>query len=225
MNQRSRYLTAAAVLAVAAAAVGTRACGQEPTQPPPGVRLGLSYPRGTTPKVIVMPVDSTPGDSVRTIIQRDLDYSDRVTPLVLDDMTLMGMTPAPGQDYNYGLFANLGVAAIIQGRRTPSGIQVALYDVSAKRQRASREFRIGGVPPNRDATLLDSITVCDDDARKSEARFDISCPQDARGHHAPAAHHEGHSRQTICRSRFAAPRFGRSRVPQPQHHALGRRSP
>lgn len=159
MNPRSRYLTAAAVLAVAAAAVSTRACGQEPTQPAPGVRLGLSYPRGTTPKIIVMPVDSTPGDSVRTIIQRDLDYSDRVTPLVLDDMTLMGMTPAPGQDYNYGLFANLGVAAIVQGRRTPSGIQVALYDVSAKRQLTSREFRIGGVPPNRDATLLDSITV------------------------------------------------------------------
>jgi TolB protein len=159
MNPRSRYLTAAAVLAVAAAAVSTRACGQEPTQPAPGVRLGLSYPRGTTPKVIVMPVDSAGGDSVRTIIQRDLDYSDRVTPLVLDDMTLRGMTPAPGQDYNYDLFANLGVVAIIQGRRTPAGIQVALYDVSAKRQLASREFRIGGVPPNRDATLLDSITV------------------------------------------------------------------
>jgi TolB protein len=159
MNPRSRYLTAAAVLAVAAAAVSTRACGQEPTQPAPGVRLGLSYPRGTTPKVIVMPVDSAGGDSVRTIIQRDLDYSDRVTPLVLDDMTLRGMTPAPGQDYNYDLFANLGVVAIIQGRRTPAGIQVALYDVSAKRQLASREFRIGGVPPNRDATQLDSKTV------------------------------------------------------------------
>jgi TolB protein len=156
---KPRYLTAAAIVAVAAAVVSTRACGQEPTQPPPGVRLGLSYPGGTTPKIIVMPVDSTPGDSVRTILQRDLDYSDAVTPLVLDDMTLMGMTPAPGQDYNYGLFANLGVAAILQGRRTPAGIQVALYDVSTKRQLISREFRIGGIPVNRDATLLDSLTV------------------------------------------------------------------
>ena len=86
---KPRYLTAAAIVAVAAAVVSTRACGQEPTQPPPGVRLGLSYPGGTTPKIIVMPVDSTPGDSVRTILQRDLDYSDAVTPLVLDDMTLM----------------------------------------------------------------------------------------------------------------------------------------
>jgi TolB protein len=154
-----RYLTVAAFVAVAAAAVSTRACGQEPTQPAPGVRLGLSYPRGTTPKVIVMPVDSTPGDSVRTMIQRDLDYSDRVAPLVLDDMTLMGLTPAPGQDYNYSLFANLGVAAIVQAKRIPSGFDVALYDVSAKRRLTSQVFRVSGVPPNRDATLLDSITV------------------------------------------------------------------
>ena len=114
-----RYLSIAAAFAVTAATVvSTRACSQEPAPPAPGVRLGINYPRGTTPKVIVMPVDSTPGDSVRTIIQRDLDYSDRVTPLVLDDMTLMGLTPAAGQDYNYSLFANLGVAAIIQARRS-----------------------------------------------------------------------------------------------------------
>src|SRR3954471_8534929 len=102
-----RFLTAAVFAGLAIAAAGTTACGQDTTQVAPGVRLQLNYPRGTTPKVVVMPVDSTAGDSVRTIIQRDLDYSDRVTPLVLDDATLMGMTPAAGQDYNYSLFANL----------------------------------------------------------------------------------------------------------------------
>ncbi|MEO8193671.1 MAG: hypothetical protein ABI681_07455 [Gemmatimonadales bacterium] len=155
----SRYLTAAAFVALVAAAVSTRACGQEPTPPAPGVRLGLSYPRGTTPKIIVMPVDSTPGDSVRTIMQRDLDYSDRVTPLILDDMTLMGLTPPAGQDYNYSLFANLGVNAIVQAKRTNAGLQVTMYDVGAARRLDSREFRLGAVPPNRDATLVDSITV------------------------------------------------------------------
>src|SRR5512141_3215189 len=137
-----RFLTAAIVAGVAAAAVSTTACGQDTTQVRPGVRLGHSYPRGTTPKVVVMPVDSTPGDSVRTMIQRDLDYSDRVMPLVLDDMTLMGLTPAPGQDYNYSLFANLGVAAIVQAKRIPSGFDVALYDVSAKRRLTSQVFRV-----------------------------------------------------------------------------------
>ena len=133
-----RYLTVAAFVAIAAAAISTRACGQDTTTTRPGVRLGLSYPRGTTPKVIVMPVDSTAGDSVRTIIQRDLDYSDRVVPLLLDDMTLMGMTPAAGQPYNYSLFANLGVAAIIEPRRTANGITVTMYDVSAARRLDSR---------------------------------------------------------------------------------------
>lgn len=154
-----RYLTVAAFVAIAAAAVSTRACGQDTTSTRPGVRLGLSYPRGTIPKIVVMPIDSTAGDSVRTILQRDLDFSDRVMPLMLDDMTLMGLTPAPGASYNYSLFANLGVAAIVQGKRTASGIQVALFDVSAGRRLDQREFRLATAPPNRDSRLLDSVTV------------------------------------------------------------------
>jgi TolB protein len=154
-----RYLTVAALIVATGAVISTRACGQEPAPPPPGVRLGINYPAGTTPKVIVMPADSAPGDSVRAIIQRDLDYSDRVAPLMLDDMTLMGMTPAPGQPYNFSLFANLGVAAIIEPKRTQGGFLVSLYDVSTQRKLQSREFRVPSVPANRDARLLDSITV------------------------------------------------------------------
>jgi tol-pal system beta propeller repeat protein TolB len=154
-----RYLTAAALVVATGAVVSTRACGQEPAPPGPGVRLGINYPAGTTPKVVVMPIDSTPGDSARTIVQRDLDYSDRVTPLLLDNMTLMGMTPAPGQPYNFSLFANLGAAAIVEAKRTRSGYLVSLYDVSTQRKAQSREFRVAVVPPNRDASLLDSITI------------------------------------------------------------------
>jgi tol-pal system beta propeller repeat protein TolB len=157
---KNRYVTLAAFAVVAAFAVGTRACAQEPTPPPaPGVRLGLSYPRGTTPKIIVMPIDTVNGDSVRVIIQRDLDYSDRVTPLVLDNMTLMGMTPAPGQTYNFGLFANLGVAAIVEAKPISGGYRVSLYDVSATRQLATQDFRVAAIPGNRDAVLVDSITA------------------------------------------------------------------
>jgi TolB protein len=154
-----RYITAAALVVVTGAVVSTRACSQEPPPPPPGVRLGINYPAGTTPKVIVMPADSAPGDSARSIIQRDLDYSDRVTPLMLDEMTLMGMTPAPGQPYNFSLFGNLGVAAIIEPKRTAAGYLVSLYDVSTQRKLQSREFTVPKIPLNRDANLLDSITV------------------------------------------------------------------
>lgn len=151
-----RYIRAAAVFGLAAAA-GTSAGAQDPTNP--GVRLGINYPRGTTPKIIVMPVDSTPGDSIRTIIQRDLDYSDRVTPLVLDDMTLMGLTPARGQSYNYSLFANLGIAAIVQAQPISGGYKVSLHDVSVGRVLQTRDFLLSGVPPLRDDGIRDSVTT------------------------------------------------------------------
>jgi tol-pal system beta propeller repeat protein TolB len=155
-----RYVTLAAFAVVVAAAVGTRACAQEPAPPPaPGVRLGLSYPRGTTPKIIVMPVDSTAGDSVRTIIQRDLDYGDQVTPLVLDNMTLMGMTPAAGQPYNFSLFSTMGIAAIVEAKPIAAGYHVTVYDVGAQRQLMSRDFPVRAIPANRDAILVDSITA------------------------------------------------------------------
>jgi tol-pal system beta propeller repeat protein TolB len=154
-----RLFTAAIFAGVAAAAISTTACGQDTAQVRPGVRLGLSYPRGTTPKVVVMPVDSTPGDSVRTMIQRDFDNSDRVTPLMLDDATLAGMTPAAGQSYNYPLFASLGAAAIVHARKIPTGYSVSLYDVSAGRRIESRDFRVSSIPANRDASLVDSITA------------------------------------------------------------------
>ena len=154
-----RIFTAAIFLGVAATAIGTTACGQDTAQVRPGVRLGLSYPRGTTPKVIVMPVDSTAGDSVRAMIQRDFDYSDRISPLILDDATLAGLTPAAGQSFNYSAFASLGVAAIVQAKKTAAGYSVSLYDVSAARKVDGRDFRISEIPANRDANLVDSITT------------------------------------------------------------------
>ncbi|HKR08033.1 MAG TPA: hypothetical protein VJS39_02490, partial [Gemmatimonadaceae bacterium] len=63
----------------------------------PGVRLGLNYESGVKPGVIVLPVVDDDVDSLRTIIQRDLDYSDRINVIDLDRETLSGMAPAPGE--------------------------------------------------------------------------------------------------------------------------------
>ena len=152
-----RYIRAAAFFVFAAGGLTATATAQDPSNP--GVRLGITYSGGGPPKIIVMPFDSTPGDSVKTIIQRDRDYSDRVTPLVLDQMTLMGLTPASGQSYNYSLFANLGVAAIIQGQPIAGGYKVSLHDVSVGRVIQTRDFLLSGVPANRDDRITDSITT------------------------------------------------------------------
>ncbi len=44
---------------------------------PRGVRIGISYTTDR-PGVVVLPVTGQSGDSVRAIIQRDLDFGDRV---------------------------------------------------------------------------------------------------------------------------------------------------
>lgn len=157
MSPRFYFLAVCACVAPLAQPADLRA---QDTTTTPGVRLGLSYPRGTIPRVIVLPVDSTPGDSVRAIIQRDLDYSDRVSPIPLDASTLMGITPAAGQDPNYELFRTLGAAAIIAPRRSANGtLRVALYDVAAKRRVEARDFPLAVVPPVRDDIIRDSVTV------------------------------------------------------------------
>ena len=55
------------------------------------VRIGLTYAPGTKPGVLVLPVNGMNGDSVRAILQRDLDFGDRANViawrLIADDVS------------------------------------------------------------------------------------------------------------------------------------------
>jgi tol-pal system beta propeller repeat protein TolB len=155
------------ILAIAAL-VANRACAQET-----GVRLGLSYPRGTNPTVVVMPTDSSPGDSIRTILERDFDFSDQIRPLVLDVVTLQGLVPRRAGEYNYGLFAKFGATAIVQPARTASGIRVGLYDVNARKLLQTADFPLPRIPRVRPGELRDSlrrVLTVDDAAARDSAR-------------------------------------------------------
>ncbi len=111
----------------------------------PGVRLGLSYAAGTKPGVIVLPVQDDYGDdSLRMIVQRDLDYSDRTTVIALDAKTLSGLEPAPGEKLNFPLVAKFGAALLIRMTPTNQGLHVAAYDVANRRDRDWR-FALHGV--------------------------------------------------------------------------------
>ncbi|HEY8310150.1 MAG TPA: hypothetical protein VIG47_06310, partial [Gemmatimonadaceae bacterium] len=136
LKQISLAATASAVLALAP--LGAHA--QNPTVPE-GVRLGLNYTLGTKPGVLVLPMDSVGGDSVRAILQRDIDYDDRATIITLDDSTVRGMIPRTGDKFNYPLFAKLGVVAILRPEPSLTGINITMYDVAAKRR-----IQIGGFP-------------------------------------------------------------------------------
>ncbi len=73
------------LVVVSCALAGATIARAQDTTTAPGVRLGLSYAAGTKPGVIVLPVQDDYGDdSLRIIVQRDLDYSDRMTVIALE---------------------------------------------------------------------------------------------------------------------------------------------
>lgn len=115
-----------------------------------GVRIGLTYRAGTRPGVAVLPVSGPAGDSVGAILERDLDYGDRVT--VVGREASRALLPAAGSGgrLNYDLAARLGGAAVLQVTLVAAGAHVVLHDVAAKRVLEVRDFALpagGGAAP------------------------------------------------------------------------------
>ncbi len=124
------------ILVVGAFVAGYRVEAQDTTSR--GVRIGLSYQPGMKPGVMVLPASWLNGDSVRAIIQRDLDYGDRVTVIPsADSGAALGRTPL-----NYPLFGRLGAAALVQLAPTASGIRATVHDVAKGRVLEQAEFRL-----------------------------------------------------------------------------------
>lgn len=102
-----------------------------------GVRIGLRYDPSTKPGIAVLPISGPQGDSIRTILERDFDFSDRLAVITLtssDGELLAGGPPGTTASLNYPVFAKLGAAAVLQVTPTPTGgLHVALHDVGAAR--------------------------------------------------------------------------------------------
>jgi TolB protein len=130
-----RTLVLAAGATVAAAAPRALAAQQQDTAPR-GVTLGLNYAAGTKPGVIVLPISGVNGDSLRAILERDLDYGDRVAVVHVD-------APAPVRGrLNYALLGKLGAAVAVQATVTPAGMRVALHDVAKGSAAQTRNFSL-----------------------------------------------------------------------------------
>jgi TolB protein len=116
-----------------------------------GVTIGLTYDPSLRPGIAVLPVPGPFGDSIATILQRDIDYSDRFTIVPLagaDPTTFRGTTP--GADLNYALFARLGAAAVIQASATDASLHVALHDVAKGGVLNVADFALPSRPNSRD---------------------------------------------------------------------------
>ena len=93
-----------------------------------GVRIGLTYDRHGKPGIAVTPVSGPNADSVRAILIRDLDFSDRITVIAPDS----GEPPTGA--LNYPLYAKLLATTVVQAAVTPAGaLHVAVHDVAQKR--------------------------------------------------------------------------------------------
>lgn len=127
MRMSARAMSVVVVMCAAAFPWAVRA---QDTAAAPGVRLGLNYAAGSRPGVIVLPVQDDDDDSLRTIVQRDLDYSDRMNVIALDDGTLRGLVPPLGGKIDFPLVAKFGAAVLIRMIPTTQGLHVAAYDVA-----------------------------------------------------------------------------------------------
>src|SRR6059058_1887782 len=127
--------------ALLGALVAPRAHAQVDTSRP-GVSVRLNYDAGTRPGVIVLPVRGPDGDSLRAIIQRDLDYGDRanvITGAAADSPV------SPDGRINYDLAQQLGAAAVVQGTEgSPGVLHIAVHDVARKQVLTVRDFPIPG---------------------------------------------------------------------------------
>lgn len=143
-------------IAVVLVALGgaLRAQGQDTTK---GVRIGLRYDPGTRPGIVVLPVSGPYGDSVRAILERDFDFSDRLTVVMPgpgDGGLLAGDRPKGAPvPLNYPVFAKMGAAAVIQATPTPRGLHVTIHDVSAAKVASVDEFALPANAPGPDWRL------------------------------------------------------------------------
>jgi len=138
-----RSTRTAFLVAVCAIALHSAARAQDSTK---GVRIGLRYDPGTKPGIAVLPISGAWGDSIRTILERDFDYSDRLAVITLTDadgVLLTSQTPSGSPvKLNYELFGKLGAAGVLQITPTAKGLHFTLHDVAGGKVANVEDFSL-----------------------------------------------------------------------------------
>ena len=118
-------------------ATASTMAAQDTTRVDEGVRVGVDYRPGTRPGLVVLP---GPGlDSVRSIITRDLDYSDRFEIIPVAGPTQTSSTSGGGGQeggpVNYELYKGLGAEFAVELSQAAGGVTARLHDLNASRLR------------------------------------------------------------------------------------------
>jgi TolB protein len=114
---------------------------QDSLRPPEGVRVGIEYRPGVRPSLIVLP--SRGLDSVRAILTRDLDYSDRfdVIDLAPGDSGAWAANTG-GRTVNYALFRTLGAGYAVELAQDGAATVVRVHDIVAGVVRREERFAL-----------------------------------------------------------------------------------
>ena len=153
----TRYLPLVALLAAAPLAARPLAA-QDTSRVQDAIRLGIEYRPGVRPKMVVIP---GPGlDSLRAIVWRDLDYSDRFEMIPV--LEASSSAPSTGE-VNYGIYKLMGAEFAVELAPAAGGITARLHDLNLSRVR--NEQLVPVAPETDPGFRMDAHRLSDDITR------------------------------------------------------------
>jgi tol-pal system beta propeller repeat protein TolB len=153
-------------------------------------------------------MDTSAGDSTRTIIQRDFDFGDRIQPLVLDSATLEDIWKPGDGRINFAPLAQTRANFVVRGRPTSSGIHIEVFDARKGVLRQEAVFRLPRLPTSRLVAARDSLSeLLDVRVRKATAALAAdSAARDSLAREATRPTPLKHPGQRVAARRSAAQR-------------------
>ena len=143
MNRNTIATLATYVTLLTIAAASSAAAQGDSTR---GVRIGLRYDPSTKPGIIVLPINGAQGDSIKRILERDFDFSDRLSVITLTSADIeflrSGSGTAAAGGMNYAVFDKLGAAAILQVTPTKDALHFALHEVATAKVANVEDFAL-----------------------------------------------------------------------------------
>lgn len=104
-----------------------------------GVRIGVGY-QTTRPGLVVLPGAGL--DTVRAMVRRDLDYSDRFEMLGGDFSTGTEGSSDPNAPVSYGIFKTMGAQLGVELLSAPGGVRARLHDINTQKVRNEQTFTL-----------------------------------------------------------------------------------
>ncbi len=114
----------------------------------------------TAPKtitVVILPVDSTPGDSIRAMVQRDLDGGDRVTAAFVDPATALVAAPIGRDSIDLALLASAKASRVVRLVHHDQTVSVAIRDAMTGAVKQTGDFRLPLIREDRAQSIRDSL--------------------------------------------------------------------